>query len=134
MKLSKVLKIGGGGAIRAISALILLSMLAPDARAGLRQWEPSDYVQTGLVLHYDGIRNAGANAAHDPAATMWKDLSPSAKDATFNTAEDGSAWTADGYSFGGGSYATVSGKVTLGTVATVQAVTKTTIETLRGSE
>ena len=133
MKLPKVLEIGGGGQICAFSALMLLATLAPRAWAGLRPWEPSDYVQTGLVLHFDGIRNAGPDAAHDSAATTWKDLSPSAKDATFNTAEDGSAWTADGYSFGGGSYATVSGKVTLGTVATVQAVTKTTIETLRES-
>ena len=132
MKYLKVAEIMGGRKC-AIGALMLLSMLAPGARAGLRPWEPSDYVQTGLVLHFDGIRNAGPDAAHDSAATTWKDLSPSAKDATFNTAEDGSAWTADGYSFGGGSYATVSGKVTLGTVATVQAVTKTTIETLKES-
>ena len=129
MKLLKAIGIGGWR-FRAIGALMLLAMLAPRARAGLRPWEPSDYVQTDLVLHYDGIRNAGLDADHSDDATIWKDLSPSAKDATFNTTEDGSAWTADGYSFGGGSYATVSGKVTLGTVATVQAVTKTTIATL----
>ncbi len=116
------------------TAALAAALVAHPSIAGLRQWEPSDYIQDNLVLHYDGIRNAGLAAAHDPAATTWKDLSPSAKDATFNTAEDGSAWTADGYSFGGGSYATASGTVSLGTVATVQAVTKTTIETLRESE
>ena len=116
-----------------LAASCLAAFACAPALGALRAWEPSDYVQEDLVLHYDGIRNAGADAAHDPAATTWKDLSPSGNDATFNTAEDGSAWTADGYSFGGGSYATVSGKVTLGTVATVQAVTKTTIATLRES-
>ena len=112
---------------------MLLSLASSAAFGALRSWEPSDYVQESLVLHYDGIRNDGLNADHNNEATTWKDLSPSAKDATFNTAEDGSKWTEDGYLFGGGSYATASGTVSLGTVATVQAVTKTTIATLRES-
>lgn len=103
MKLLKVLKIGGGGAIRAISALILLSMLAPRARAGLRPWEPSDYVQTDLVLHYDGIRNAGLDDSHSDDATIWKDLSPSGNDATLKsngvTTYGKSGWTDNGYTF-----------------------------------
>ena len=36
--------------------------------------DTSRYVQDGLVAHWDGIENAGAGAAHDPAATTWKDL------------------------------------------------------------
>ena len=35
-----------------------------------------DYVQRGLFLHYDGIRNAGAAALHDGAATTWKNIAP----------------------------------------------------------
>ena len=30
-----------------------------------------DYVQDGLVVNYDGIRNAGPNADHDPNALTW---------------------------------------------------------------
>ena len=36
--------------------------------------DTSRYVQDGLVAHWDGIENAGAGVAHDPAATTWKDL------------------------------------------------------------
>lgn len=36
--------------------------------------DTSLYVQDGLVAHWDGIENAGAGVAHDPAATTWKDL------------------------------------------------------------
>ena len=36
--------------------------------------DTSCYIQDGLVAHWDGIENAGAGVAHDPAATTWKDL------------------------------------------------------------
>ena len=35
-----------------------------------------DYVTDGLLLHYDGIRNVGADAAHDPAAMQWMNIAP----------------------------------------------------------
>ena len=38
------------------------------------EYDVGDYVQDGLVLHYDGIRNAGADAAHDGAALSWANL------------------------------------------------------------
>ena len=41
-------------------------------------WDVGDYIQDGLVMHYDGIRNVGATAEHDSSATQWKDLSPNA--------------------------------------------------------
>ena len=41
---------------------------------GLVRYDADDYVQYGLVLNYDGIRNAGLGAAHDSAATTWKNL------------------------------------------------------------
>ena len=74
------------------------------ASAGLRPWEPSDYVQEDLVLHYDGIRNAGAGAAHDGAATVWKDLSPNGNDATLvNGPGAKGSWDATGFVFAGSS-------------------------------
>jgi len=50
--------------------------------AGIKYWDNpeykaydvGDYVRDGLVLNYDGIRNAGPNAAHDPNATTWVNL------------------------------------------------------------
>ena len=41
---------------------------------GLVTYDVGDYVQDGLVWNYDGIRNAGANADHDPSATTWVNL------------------------------------------------------------
>lgn len=38
---------------------------------GLIAYDADDYIQDGLVLHYDGIRNAGLDAPHDSAATTW---------------------------------------------------------------
>ena len=39
-------------------------------------WDVGDYVQDGIVMHYDGIRNVGADKPHDSAATQWVDLAP----------------------------------------------------------
>ena len=47
--------------------------------AGIKYWDNpefkafdvGDYVQDGLVANYDGIRNAGPNADHDPEAETW---------------------------------------------------------------
>jgi len=72
-----------------------------------------DYVQDGLVLHFDGIRNAGADAPHDDAATVWRNIAPnggfdlqayhytgSGQAAGFDAA-DTSAWGPDGFWFSG---------------------------------
>lgn len=84
----------------------------------LTRWNDSahdigDYVQDGLVLHFDGIRNAGADAPHDDAATVWRNIAPnggfdlqayhytgSGKAAGFDAA-DTSAWGPDGFWFSG---------------------------------
>ena len=80
-----------------------LALTSTSVRAGLRSWEPSDYVQDGLVLHYDGIRNAGANAPHDANAKKWVDLSSTGNDATLKsngvTTYGTSGWTDNGYMF-----------------------------------
>ena len=108
MKLSKVLEIRGVGAIRAIGALILLSMLAPRAWAGLL-YEPSNYAaQDALVLHLDGIRNAGALKAHDSNAEEWVNLANANRSAVFELGSDTSRWEADGFYFGGLSCARIA--------------------------
>ena len=73
-----------------------------------------DYVQDGLVLHFDGIRNVGADAPHDDAAVVWKNIAPgggydllahhytgSGRAYGFAAADTNSYWTADGFHFSG---------------------------------
>ena len=38
---------------------------------GFRDYDVGDYVQDGLVVNYDGIRNAGPAAPHDSSAMTW---------------------------------------------------------------
>ena len=114
-----------------VSALVALAAL--PAVAALRAWEPSDYVQTDLVLHYDGIRNAGA--AHDGAATVWKDLSPSANDATLvNGPGAKGAWGATGFVFAGSSNLwTAAAQTSLSGDFTMQVACDTKTSTMQGT-
>ena len=70
---------------------------------GVKKYDADSYVQAGLILNFDGIRNAGLGEPHDPAATTWKNLCPG-PDATRETvvADRPGAWTADGYDFAAG--------------------------------
>ena len=77
--------------------------------AGIKYWDNpeykafdvGDYVQDGLVLNYDGIRNAGPNADHDPNATTWVNLGTGGSD--YDMAKKGSPassyWTGSGFYF-----------------------------------
>ena len=57
----------------------LVAALIPPADAGVKYWDNpgfrtfdvGDYVQDGLAVNYDGIRNAGPNAPHDSSAMTW---------------------------------------------------------------
>ena len=60
-------------------------------------FEVDDYVQTGLIAHYDGIRNAGAGVDHDSTARTWANLVSGGPDATF--VGDGGEWNAAGNGF-----------------------------------
>ena len=66
----------------------------------LRSYDVDDYVQDGLVLHFDGIRNAGATADHETEGTTWKNLVAGLPDATIMTG-DGSElvgyWESNGF-------------------------------------
>ena len=45
----------------------------------------ADYVQDGLIAHWDAIDNAGTGT-HDPTAATWKNLVPGGMDLTIDTA------------------------------------------------
>lgn len=87
-------------------------------------YDVGDYVQGGLVVWLDGIRNTGADQPHDSAATTWADLSSRASTVTF-AANDQSHWTDDGYRFCLGSnnepsYALLTEKLSLGETGTIE--------------
>ena len=98
----------------------------------LRTADVDDYAQDGLILHFDGIRNAGATEAHSTDATTWVNLGSlgSAQDATLATlstyvstdATDGK-WGDTSYWFGGKNYFDIGGTVALGGAVTAQLVT-----------
>ena len=100
---------------------MLLATLAPRARAGLL-YEPSNYAaQDALVLHLDGIRNAGALKAHDSNAATWVNLANANRSAAFELGNDTSRWEADGFYFGGLSCARI-GSMTLAKTVTIEVV------------
>ena len=92
-------------------------------------YDTDDYIQDGLLLHFDGIRNAGADAPHSDDATTWANLGSlgGGKNATLTAlassipsgATDG-AWGDGGYRFGGKQYFAIGGTVALGGALTVQ--------------
>ena len=85
--------------------------VAAVSHAGVKYWDNpdfkafdvGDYVQDGLVLNYDGSRNAGADQPHDSATTTWKNLGTGG--ATYDMLRKGnptsSCWTDTGYYFDG---------------------------------
>ena len=88
------------------------AMLFPSSvNAGIKYWDNpafksydvGDYVQDGLVLNYDGIRNVGAAADHDPNATTWKNLGTGGSD--YDMVRKGSptasCWSDKGFFFEG---------------------------------
>ena len=85
----------------------------------------NDYVTDGLIVHLDGIRNTGAQAVHDSAATTWADLANPGDYARFIIPDADCGWTEDGYYFDGKSsacYAIMNTERTLGAAFTAQAV------------
>ena len=90
---------------------------------GVKKYDADDYVQAGLILNFDGIRNAGLGEPHDLAATTWKNLGagPDATRETVVAARPG-AWTADGYDFAAGDCFVTDAAVDLTNQVTVQVV------------
>lgn len=91
-------------------------------------YDVGDYVQDGLSLFYDGIRNAGATAEHDPNATTWVNLGTGGANlnAEFDYASNASAgdgWEADGYHFKyGGKFARIATNPLFDWKVTIQVV------------
>ena len=91
-----------GGAMKTALAALIADANNPEINesgfpAGATAMEPSAYVQTGLVGHFDGIRNAGMNLPHDPTTRTWKNLVSGYPDAPFTGS--GGNWTDDGKGF-----------------------------------
>ena len=93
----------------------------PAGEGQLAIYGLDDYVTDGLLLHYDGIRNVGADAAHDPAAMQWMNIAPGyasrwpmdrcsyleGSDGNHNWARNSTAqgeWAENGFAFNGKSY------------------------------
>ena len=54
------------------------------------KWDVGDYVQENLVLHYDGIRNVGADLPHSTNTLDWINLGP-------NSPAKDLEWSSRGY-------------------------------------
>lgn len=70
------MKIGIGISSAGRSPLMAAAACAAafTASAKLVSYDIGDYVQDGLVLHFDGIRNAGADKPHSGNAVQWANL------------------------------------------------------------
>lgn len=112
--------------------ILLTGMLALSGAAKLKTtWDVDDYVQDGLIAHYDGIRNVGADLPHDNAPIAWSNLVTSTDGYAVlkkmkgieDAAPDHGAWTDKGYEFKGYSYyETQDTTLELGSNFTVQIV------------
>jgi hypothetical protein len=61
----------------------------------------TDYVQEGLVAHFDGINNTGqGDKFHDDNASEWRDLASSNTLELINNSTPANNWKSNGYRFG----------------------------------
>ncbi|MCQ2390663.1 MAG: hypothetical protein MJ240_04515 [Kiritimatiellae bacterium] len=69
--------------------------------AGVRHYADDAYVTNGLLLHFDGICNAGLGQPHDSQATTWKNLVPGGADAVLERLDgegvQAGEWRENGY-------------------------------------
>ena len=93
--------------------------------SGVRHYGEDAYVTNGLLLQFDGIRNAGWNQPQDPAATVWKNLVPGSPDAELGRLEGGAAgeWRVNGYWCSGYEWWRQIESIYAGATLTVQAST-----------
>ena len=87
--------------------------------AGPGALDVDDYAQDGLEMFFDGFRNAGRGAPHDPTAAAWANLA-TANDAPITVGDAESKWKGNGYFFGGGTYGQLVAQQTLGSNYTLQ--------------
>ena len=56
------------------SILVLGALCSASSAFAALKYDVGDYIQDGLVVHLDGIRNVGAGLPHDATADMWANL------------------------------------------------------------
>ena len=75
---------------------------AASGEGALKTYDVNDYV-AGAAVHFDGIRNAGATADHDPNATTWVNLGTAGSAINMSRTKYGygdlGGWDGDGYWF-----------------------------------
>ncbi|MBR3223050.1 MAG: hypothetical protein IKF72_12585 [Kiritimatiellae bacterium] len=102
MKMQKTFKV----ALWLLSAL-MATLIPTSVDAGLKYWttgryDADSYVQDGLVLNYDGIRNVGIDQPHSMTTTTWVNLAnPGTQDLTKGGSGKNSKWLDDGFFFDG---------------------------------
>ena len=90
-----------------LTSAFAATLVMHSANAGLKYWtsggyDADSYVQDGLVLNYDGIRNVGLDKEHSDETTTWKNLGNGGSTydlSRSNWAEGRGAWENDGYRF-----------------------------------
>ena len=82
--------------------MLLLGAAIAAAGTAVAAVSSCSYSQRGLVAQYDGINNAGHDAAHNPSATVWKDLTGNGNDGTCAASSVFSWVGGDGWSASGG--------------------------------
>lgn len=93
--------------------IALCALAAASVQAGVKYWDnqafkaydADAYVQDGLVLNFDGIRNQGLAQPHSDSATTWVNLGSggSANSATAwsrNTSNTSTSWTKNSILYG----------------------------------
>jgi len=113
------------GKIAVVSVAFAAGAALPAMADAVRVYDVDDYVQDDMVLHFDGIRNNGADAAHDPTTRTWKNLVDGQPDAAFDASYHGYWTNSLGFFFEGynrSGYAQISSPITLGPNMTVQIV------------
>ena len=83
---------------RTVLTAALCALALPTASFAALKYQPDSYVQDGLVMHLDGLRNVGANRAHDSSAMYWENLANPTNPAAI-TSNASSGWRDDGYYF-----------------------------------
>ena len=87
------------GFISAVAGIALaIASVAPLTANAALKYQTDAYVQDGLIVHLDGIRNVGANRAHDSSATYWENLANPTNPAAI-TSNASTGWRDDGYYF-----------------------------------
>ena len=115
----------------AIAATAAASASIP-AFAGIKYWDNpdfksydvGDYVQDGLVLNYDGIRNVGADAEHSTTSDTWVNLGSlgSNYDMVKKGSPTSSYWTDNGFSFDSKTWFVTTNKLSHGSKYEIEAL------------